>query len=454
MRTKLFLAFLVVICLSLLSNLIFSYLIQKDFEEYIKGEKEDRVYLLLAAIESTYDRGFDRVKLANALHWAMMLGFEAYVKDRDGAIVMHSVDIFKNLSGPMKRRMEALFRLPYGEGEFRWYPLYQKTEGIGSLYVRPLRPLGLQAEKAEIFKSRSKNFLFTSLAIAGTGALSIAIGLLFFISRPVKKLYEATLRVREGDFSVQIEKRDSPLRKFFHIYDEIDMLIEHFNYMVQALKKEDEARRQMAATVAHELRTPLTVIRGSIEAYEDGLIESPERFIEAMKKEMDRLLKLVENLDDLKSAQESFFKKGPSEEIELSDFIKQLVEPFRPMITEKNLSLELKGSPAKVKTYPEKLAIIIKNLLSNAVQWTEKGGITVRWEKEGRGFYIEVHDTGPGIRKEDHERIFEKFYKGPNSTGRGLGLFIARELTLSIGGEIFVESTPGRGSVFRVVFNG
>ncbi len=454
MRTKLFLAFLVVIFLSLLSNLIFRYLIEKDFEEYLRGQREDRLYLLLASVEGTFQEGFDLAKLTDALHWGMMLGFEAYVTDASGKKVLSSVDVFKELSEPMKKRMKSLFQLPMGQGQYRWFPLYQRAKEIGALYVRPLKPLGLQAQKEEVLKSRGREFLIISMVIAGGGSLALALALMLFISRPVKRLLDATARVTEGDFSVKIERPKGPLRRLFHLYDEIDNLTDNFNYMVEALRKEDEIRKQMASTIAHELRTPLTIIKGTLEAYEDGIIQSPERFVEALKKELDRLLNLVEALEDLKSAQESFFKKGTSQEIDLKEFLQEMIEPLRPAFSEKKLYLRLEGKSLRAKTYPEKLAIIIKNLLSNALRWTEQGGVTVRWGKKGLQCWIEVSDTGQGIAPEDIKTIFKKFSKGQNSEGRGLGLFIAKQLAITIDGDISVESAPGKGSTFRVVFKG
>ena len=110
-----------------------------------------------------------------------------------------------------------------------------------------------------------------------------------------------------------------------------------------------------------------------------------------------------------------------------------------------------------MNTYPEKLHIIIKNLLTNAYKYTDSGGITVKWgegeNESGNGFYIIVEDTGTGIADSERSKVFDRFYKGKKSDGKGLGLAIVKELIEVMGGGIEVDSISGKGSIFKVVFH-
>ena len=455
MRTKLFISFILIISIALLSNIVFENLIIKDFDDYVRSTEEDRVYWLLASIEGSYRDGrWDSLSLRESLHWAMMLGFEAYIEDRKGIRVLSTQDILKDLSQSMLKRMASLFELPSGVGRFSWYPLYVEGSEIGKVYVRPLKRLGYLPLKEDIFRRRGKEFLLISFFIAGGGAFFVALLFTFFLSKPIRNLTIAAERVASGDFSIKLisHHRFGRLYRFFRCEDEIDRLTGSFNYMVEALRKEDALRKHLTSNIVHELRTPLTVIKANLEAVEDGIVDSPESVIKTLHGEIDRLIELVEGIDDITRAEASFFKRGHPETIVLGEFISSVASPFQGLLTEKGLTLTLDGNRSTtVSTYPDKLQIILKNLISNALKFTDSGGITIRWARDRKGvFTISVKDTGRGMEKEEMERIFERFYKGENSDGRGLGLAIVRELIETIDGQIEVESSPGKGTEFRL----
>jgi two-component system sensor histidine kinase BaeS len=455
MRTKLFFAFILIILLALLSNVVFERLIIRDFNEFIKGTKEDHIYWIMASIEGSFSNNqWDRALLTEALHWGMMLGFETYVEDNSGSRILSSTDVLSSMNPNMLNRMSSLLKLPDGVGEFTWYPLYIEGKEIGRLYIRPLERRGLIPLKEEIFRKRGKEFLIISFLIAVGGALFLAVLFAIFISTPIRRLTVAAEKIAKGEFSIEEPVRRK--RRFFRYKDEIDRLTETFNYMAEALKREDALRKHLTSNIAHELRTPLTIIRGNLEAIEDGVISDPNTAIENIKSEIQRIISLVEGIEDVTSAEASFFKRGTLEEINLKGFIESITDGIRKLIEEKGLFIKTEGPSITVKTYPEKLHIILKNLLTNAYKFTSKGGITVNWDKykhDGTaGFYISVEDTGKGITKEELSKVFERFYKDVESGGMGLGLAIVKELTEVIGGKIEVESTPNKGSRFTVIF--
>ncbi len=459
MRTKLFLSFMLIILLALLSNVVFERLILKDFNEFLLGTKEDHIYWILASVEGSYkDNQWDMVLLGEALHWGLMLGFETYIEDPEGRRVLSSGDVLSSLSQNMLKRMNSLFRLPSGVGEFTWYPLYVEGREVGKLYIRSLERLGLIPQKEDIFRNRGREFLIISFLIAGGGALFLSVLFTIFLSAPIKGLTEAAEKIAQGDFSVEVPKINRVSRGVYRVlrrHDEIDRLTETFNYMAEALRREDALRRHLTSNIAHELRTPLTVIRGNLEAIEDGVITNPQEVIGNITSEIQRLVSLVEGIEDITRAEASFFKRGPLEEIELKEFIETVTNGMKKLIEDKGLYLRTEGRSLRVRTYPEKLHIIFKNLLSNAYKFTSRGGITVRWgergEAGGQGFYITVEDTGEGIGREELSKIFDRFYKGEGSDGRGLGLAIVKELAEVTGWRIEVESTPGEGSRFTII---
>ncbi|MBI4844763.1 MAG: HAMP domain-containing histidine kinase [Nitrospirae bacterium] len=455
MRTKLFLAFALVIFLAILSNIVYKDLIIRDFNDYLLGTEEDRIYWIIASIEGSYmGNEWNMAHLSNSIHWGIMSGFESYVEDPWGNVVISSTEVLSELTPNMLKRMNAFFKLPYGYGEFIWYPLYLEGDEIGRLYIRPLERVGPIPMKEEIFRKRGAKFLALSFLIAGGGALFLSIILTITLSKPIRQLTKSAEDIAKGDFSARAPSQSG--KGLIHFSDEIDKLTETFNYMAEALRREDALRKHLTSNIAHELRTPLTIIKGNLEAIEDGIISDPGTVIKNINSEIQRLISLVEGIGDITSAEASFFKKGEPQEVNLKEIVLSITDGMKELIEGKGLSLKTEGPSMNVRTYKDKLLIIFKNLLTNAYRFTPKGGITVNWDacaEDGKnGFYLAIEDTGPGISEENLAKIFERFYKGSESDGSGLGLAIVKELVDVMGGKIYVESAPGSGSRFTIKF--
>ncbi|MDO8281083.1 MAG: HAMP domain-containing sensor histidine kinase [Thermodesulfovibrionia bacterium] len=455
MRTKLFLAFTLVIFLAILSNTVFERFIISDFNNFLKGTEEDKVYWVMSSVEGSYmDNDWNTAHLSNSIHWGIMLGFETYVEDISGNRIISSTEVLSYLPHNMSKRMHSFFKLPEGTGEFIWYPLYVDGNEIGKLYIRPLERVGVLPHKEEIFRERGKKFLILSFLIAGVGALFLSILLTITLSRPIRRLTRSAEDIAKGDFSVKAPYRNK--KGLLRYDDEIDRLTSTFNYMAEALRREDALRKHLTSNIAHELRTPLTIIKGNLEAIEDGVISDPRTVIKNINAEILRLISLVEGIKDVTSAEASFFKKGELQEVNLKEIISSVTDGMRKLIEGKGLYLKAEGPSMKVMTYPDKFHIILKNLLTNAYKYTDKGGITISWDQckeSGKaGFYLTVEDTGRGISADNASKVFERFYKGRDSDGSGLGLAIVKELTEVIGGKIELQSSLGMGSQFTIKF--
>ncbi|KJR43063.1 integral membrane sensor signal transduction histidine kinase [Candidatus Magnetoovum chiemensis] len=451
MRSKLFISFILVILLSLIANLTFKHLIMNDIEDFINGEEEDHIYWVLASVEGSYiDNRWDLGLLHHALHWGIMLGVETIVKDKNGNDALSSKEVLLSLNKNMYERMAALFKLPSGVGEFRWYPLFMKGDEIGKLYVRQLNRTGAATLKRDLLKHRGQLFLFTSLLIAGGSSLLLAVLSVLFISAPVRRLMKEAEKIARGDlFAVEAKKKPRRSSK-----DEISRLTYTFHYMAEVLKRESKLRKHLTSNITHELRTPLTIIKGNIEAVEDGVLSDPNTALNNIKTEISRIITLMEAIEDITRAEESFFKKEQADEVNLKEFIDSILLGMRRnMFDAKSLFIRTYGRNITVATQPEKLHIILTNLLTNAYKFTDKGGVTVSWSsnREG-GFTISVQDTGRGISQKELSRIFQRFYKGADSNGKGLGLAIVKELVDIMDGTIDVDSVINKGSKFTISF--
>ncbi len=449
MRTKLFRSFLIVILAALLSGFIFQWLIIKDFDNYVNGVKEDQIRWIRASLESSYLGGqWDKMALSETIHWAMMLGLDLKIFDSQDREIITSQMVMDTVSEIMKHQMAELYLQTSLKEKYDRQFLYSKNQRIGTLLFRQL-PKKEIIKKEIVFKKRIQNFLFVSLLIAGFGALLLALIFSRYLSKPLTDLKEAAQKTAGGDFSVRIPLSADQKS------DEITQLSETFNFMVSSLQKEEELRRHLLSNIHHELRTPLTIMKTHIEAMADGIVTDQEKGLEVLRNETEKLIRLVKGIEDVTVAEASFLKRTQKTQINVKDFLSGVVDGLAPMAQEKGLFIRMtKSIDLMVSTDVEKLEIILQNILSNALKFTDRGGIEIGYGKERRSFWIEIKDSGKGIPEDKIPLIFNRFYQiGPtNFQGSGIGLAIVKDLVTALGGTIEVESKLQKGTTFKMVF--
>lgn len=445
MRTKLFFAFIVVIFASLVFTVIFERLILNDFDSYALGVKKDEIYWIIASAEGGYKDGkWDEQTLSESIHWAMMMGLDVKVVDTKGREIIPSHSVMESLSPGMKRRMEELFSLDMTtDQKYDEFPIISNGSRIGTLLACSFQKKEL-AKKEAIFKTRVRHFLYIYLLIAGVGLLLIGLTLTQYISKPVRLLRKASERIAGGDFDVRIAQESS---------DEVGDLAKAFNKMARSLKKEESLRKQLMSNIAHELRTPLTIMKTHVEAMTDGIVTDTSKGLDNITNEIERLIKLVKGIEDVTAAEASFFSKDVETEINLRGFLYGIVSDLAPSFQTRGLYINiLKNDDLIVTTEMEKFERILRNILSNALKFTEKGGVSIDYGTAGNRFFVEISDTGRGIAEKDLSHVFDRFYRSgePGIEGLGLGLAIAKELVEVMEGEITVKSTIGKETNFRI----
>ena len=223
-----------------------------------------------------------------------------------------------------------------------------------------------------------------------------------------------------------------------------------------------EAKSTFLAAMSHELRTPLTAIIGYEELLADGItgpVTEPQRHqLGRIKASATHLLGLIDEILTY-SRVEAGSERPHFESLCVQTALEEAASIVEPLVSDRGLALELALEPsvkgAHVQTDAQKVRQILVNLLSNATKFTEQGTIALGARQEGRQLLFYVRDTGIGIAEEHQHRIFEPFWQVSSRAtrkiaGTGLGLTVSRRLAQMIGGELTVESAPGRGSTFTL----
>ena len=216
-----------------------------------------------------------------------------------------------------------------------------------------------------------------------------------------------------------------------------------------------QLKKDFIVNVSHELRTPLTAIKGFVETLEDDFIPENKRYLEIIERHTDRLINIVNDLLLLAEIEDK--SQIQIEAVNLTQIQADLTKLFEEKINTKNLKLEweIADDLTAISCDPFKLEQVLINLLDNAIKYTDKGKIKIRFSQISNNTLIEIEDTGIGISKEHLSRIFERFYTVDKSHSRqlggtGLGLSIAKHIVLLHNGRIDVESMPGEGTTFSV----
>lgn len=335
-----------------------------------------------------------------------------------------------------------------------YYPIIKEKQYKG--YVALASPISrIQTEVREL-----RNSMFIAFGAAGIIGMLMSFIFANYQNRRINKLRQATHKIAEGDFDVQL-KVDSQ--------DEFDELMRDFNSMARSLRemekeveRQENVRRQFMMDVAHEMRTPLTTMNGLLDGLKYNMVPESRRgrSLELISSETQRLIRLVnENLD---------YEKIRSNQIVLVQHrfaglgaIRAVVEQMQALTKVKNNEISYECDPEfSVYADYDRFVQILVNITKNANQFTDDGKILVKAWNDGKKAIVEISDTGIGIDKREINEIWERFYKADISRKStkygesGLGLAIVKSLVDSHRGRISVRSEIGQGTTFRVVFPG
>ena len=238
----------------------------------------------------------------------------------------------------------------------------------------------------------------------------------------------------------------------------VDQLMVEKRLAEDARREAENATRsktQFFAAASHDLRQPLQAIGIYVSLLKKRATGPLEPLVNNMSTAVESLSKLVEELLEI-SRLDSGSIQPKVDQVSLDEMFSLLEQEFTPLAASKGLSLRVRRSGHAADSDPLLLQRVIRNLLANAIRYTQRGGVLLAARARGGLVSVEVWDTGPGIRQTEVDRIFEEFYRGESSkaensgTGFGLGLSIVKRICGLLGHPLIVTTRPGTGTVFRV----
>jgi signal transduction histidine kinase len=326
------------------------------------------------------------------------------------------------------------------------FPIVVKNEVVARLI--PMRPpRSLTDLAAENIRRINSNLLLGGIAVT---VLSLLFGWLMArnIIRPLRELNAATQSIAQGD----LEKQVAITTK-----DEIGTLAASFNAMTASLKRSRDLRRQMTADIAHVLRNPLSIILGNAEALSEGVLPATPETLDIIYDEARHLSRLVDDLRTLSLSEsgELFLQRtmaAPAEILERS------ASAYAVRAADRGVTIQVGSAPdlPLVNVDVERIGQVLANLLDNSLKHTPSGGSIKLSAAASQGAVeISVQDSGSGISPDDLPYVFDRFYRGKQTSNRvkdgsGLGLAISRALVELHGGQISVESGVGQGTTISM----
>jgi two-component system, OmpR family, sensor kinase len=383
-------------------------------------------------------------------------------------------DVVSGLAGPdlppmdiesVEERDGEPFTVDATSGDGSWRILALPQQDGGSVAV------GLPLDNLSATVGR----LLVIDGIVAALALAMLAGAAWWIVRsslrPLEEVEVTAEAIAAGDLSRRVPHRDPRTEvgrlstALNTMLGQIEAAFEARRVSEESARASEERMRRFVADASHELRTPLTSIRGFSELYRQGAVEDEAALARVMRRIEDEATRMGLLVDDLLLlARLDQQRPLQTEPVDLVPLVTDAVLDARAVARGHEVRLRIAAEADSTVVLGDELRLrqVIANLVSNAVRHTPAGTVVVVGVGPGAdgGVVLEVRDNGPGLSKQDAERVFERFYRvdpsrartssnGPTS-GSGLGLSIVAALVAAHGGKVTAEPTPGGGATFRV----
>lgn len=453
LRTKLSLSYIFIVILSvLLISVITNLLLDKHFKDYIRENQERKNREIAFQVSQQYRAGeaWDTAAIENICINALRQGMIIKVVNPSGEIVWdartHDNALCEQILEHMARNMSS--RYPNWEGQYveSTYPVTHMLNEVGKVVIGYYGPFYYSDSDLAFINTINK-------LLIGVGVFSLILSLLLGsvmakrLSMPISRVINTAQTISRGYFDDRITEPSST--------KEIAQLTETINNLAQTLENQEVLRKRLTSDVAHELRTPLATLQSHMEAMIDGIWEPDIDRLKSCHEEIMRISRLVGDLEKLaRYESENLILTKTS--FDISELVSNIIKNFESDFVQKNIDIRFTGVKEIITADKDKISQVIINLLSNALKYTQQGGVVQVTVKGGHNAAeIRVKDNGTGISQEDLPHIFERFYRADKSRNRltggaGIGLTITRAIVAAHKGSIQVNSKVDEGTEFII----
>ena len=422
---RLALAFLsVAIAAVVLLAILTAVLAASDVSALVNRQRTDLTTAVAAAASAAWERddSWAHADVGPVLDLVRRLGAQVQIRDNAGVVVASSPG-FDDLRAALQYRA----------------PVLAHGSTVGVVLTR-FTGAGLAgADRA--LQAALLRAIAGAAGLAALLALITALVIARRITGPVGRIIEVTRAMSMGERSARV----GPVRAT----GELRELATAFDGMADTLDRQEQLRRDLVADVAHELRTPVAILQAGHEALIDGVVEPSPQQLASLRDEVLRLGRMVADLQELAAADAAALQLT-LEQCDLSEIAGDTVDSLATRFDSAGIAVQRRLQPVSVHADRRWVRQIVTNLLTNALKFTPAGGtVTVEAGPADGVAALTVIDTGIGIPPDELPHIFDRFWRGREATqtsGSGIGLAIAAELTRAHGGELVARSAPGRGT--------
>jgi two-component system sensor histidine kinase BaeS len=437
---KLFGAFFLIMVI-VVSAMVFSrYLFFRNFRLYIFQEELKQLEALVPSLQEAYqEHGSWESVSADPANWRRQLTIEPH--------------LWKSVPPPPSKgerpaaesrvlltddRQQAVIGTPAPGDQVQLVAIPVGGKTVGWLGLRKREPFK-SGPPAALLKVHTQQ-----LYILGAAVMALTAFIAFLFSRhllnPIQRLARGTRELADRNFTVRIE----PVTR-----DELGQLARNFNAMAETLENYEGMRRQWLTDISHELRTPLAVLRGEIEALQDGIREPTPHHLASLHEEILRLNKLVEDLH-LLSVADSDRLQFHREWLDPAAVLAKALASYRSRLERLGIAIRLQVAPIKgvrIRGDADRLEQVFTNIFENTCRYVAApGAFTITGRAADGHLSLRFEDSGPGVPPAALPRLFDRLYRvdpsrSRESGGSGLGLSICRHIVEHHRGRIWAENS-------------
>ncbi|NOT10708.1 MAG: HAMP domain-containing protein [Methylococcaceae bacterium] len=328
-------------------------------------------------------------------------------------------------------------------------PIHYQEKIVGFLGLLPGKTVKRGSE-IRFMEQQTEAFIWIALLMIFMSAV-LAWLLAYTLGRPLKRITSAAKALAVGRYSIRLPVEST---------DELGQLARDFNEMAAALEQSEQARRRWMADISHELRTPLAILRGELEALQDGIRPLTTEAIDSLFGDVMRLNRLTEDLYQLSLSDQGAlsYRKDHVDPVEI---LKEDLAALTPEFQNKQITIKwINNLPDPIRIYgdPDRLSQLYRNLLNNSANYTNSmGQLAITLSREADKLVLDFSDSEPGVPEHELPKLFDRFYRVEGSRSRhhggaGLGLALCSNIVEAHNATIQAHASPLKGLTIRIEF--